>query len=98
MPRPARYWAREPMTLEGYELEGKGYFGPGEMPVFDAGFFAMPHGGSDEWAFDQFKDKAKAAGGDVSDEMLAELKNDIVRSLFQATDNVGMMDEDADYI
>ncbi|CAI8021165.1 3-chloro-4-hydroxyphenylacetate reductive dehalogenase [Geodia barretti] len=84
--------------LEGYSLEGKGYFGPGEMPVFDAAFFAMPHGASDEYAFDQFKEQAKAAGGDVSDEMLQQLKDDIVRSLFQATDNVGMMDEDADYI
>ena len=84
--------------LEGYELEGKGYFGPGEMPVFDAGFFNMPHGGTDEWAFDQFKAKAKATGGDVSDEMLEELRDGILKSMFQASDNVGMMDEDADYI
>ena len=84
--------------LEGYELEGKGYFGPGEMPVFDAGFFSMPHGGTDEWAFDRFKEQAKATGGEVSDEMLQELKEDILKSLFQASDNVGMMDEDADYI
>ena len=38
--------------LEGYELEGKGYFGPGELPVFESDFFSsMPHGNVDEWAF-----------------------------------------------
>ena len=60
--------------LEGYTLEGKGYFGPGEMPVFDAAFFAMPHGGTDEYAFETFKERARETGGEVSDEMLQELK------------------------
>ena len=33
--------------LEGYTLEGKGYFGPGELPVFDRDFFSsMPTGNS----------------------------------------------------
>ena len=29
---------------------------------------------------------------------MVELKDELVKSLFQATDNLGMMDEDADYI
>ena len=53
--------------LEGYTLEGKGYFGPGELPVFDRGFFDMPHGDTEEWAFEQFKEKAKSAGGVITD-------------------------------
>ncbi|MCY4367607.1 MAG: hypothetical protein OXE17_15485, partial [Chloroflexi bacterium] len=84
--------------LEGYTLEGKGYFGPGEMPVFDAAFFDMPHGGTDEHAFELFKQKATAAGGEVTEDMMDELKDGLVKALFQATDNLGMMDEDADYI
>ena len=67
--------------LEGYSLEGKGYFGPGEMPVFDASFFDMPHGDTDEWTFDQFKHKALAAGGQVTDEMIEEFKKEISKAM-----------------
>jgi hypothetical protein len=85
--------------LEGYTLEGKGYFGPGEMPVFDRGFFEMPHGDAEEWTFDSFKEKAIAAGGVVSDELLAEFKRDMTRALrLESADVVAMMDQDADYI
>ena len=85
--------------LEGYELEGKGYFGPGELPVFDRNFFDMPRGSSDQWAFDTFKEKARAAGGVVSDEMLSDLKEQLSDALRLGTaDVVAMMDQDADYI
>ena len=85
--------------LEGYSLEGKGYFGPGELPVFDRGFFEMPHGDASEWAFDQFKEKAIAAGGDISEEMVAELKAEVSEAVRLATgDTVAMMDQEADYI
>ena len=67
--------------LEGYTLEDKGYFGPGEMPVFDRDFFEMPRGNASEWAFDTFKQKAVAAGGVVSDELLAEFNQDMVDAL-----------------
>ena len=43
-------------------------------------------------------DEIKAAGGEVSDEMLQAFKQEVVTSMYQATDNVGMMDEDPDYI
>ena len=67
--------------LEGYILEDKGYFGPGEMPVFDRGFFEMPRGYPSEWAFESFKQKAMAAGGVVSDELLAEFKKDLAQAI-----------------
>ena len=83
--------------LEGYTLEGKGYFGPGEMPVFDAGFFSMPAGDTEEWAFQQFKDKANANGGNITDDMLEEFRAEMARGLSQSRDNMGMMEEE-DYI
>ena len=83
--------------LEGYTLEGKGYFGPGEMPVFDAGFFEMPQGDTEEWAFSQFKEKAVANGGNITDEMIEEFRAEVARGLSQSRDNMGMMEEE-DYI
>ena len=86
--------------LEGYSLEDKGYFGPGEMPVFDRGFFEMPHGDPSQWAFDSFKKKAVAAGGVISDELLAEFKEELVEGMRRSTDDVDLLgDLDAsDYV
>jgi Pyruvate/2-oxoacid:ferredoxin oxidoreductase delta subunit len=85
--------------LEGYSLEGKGYFGPGEMPVFEAGFFNMPHGNADEWAFEQFKEKAQASGGQITDEMLEQFKQQINRALgLNSGDVLTTMAEEQDYI
>jgi Pyruvate/2-oxoacid:ferredoxin oxidoreductase delta subunit len=84
--------------LEGYSLEGKGYFGPGELPVFEAGFFDMPHGNSDEWAFEQFKSKAKAASGQITDELMEEFRRGMSQALKQTSDVMVMREEDPDYI
>ena len=85
--------------LEGYTLEDKGYFGPGEMPQFDRDFFDMPHGDASEWAFDNFKEKAVAAGGVVSDELLAEFKDELSGAIRKAADDLELMGEqDADYV
>jgi ferredoxin len=85
--------------LEGYSLEGKGYFGPGELPVFEPGFFDMPRGDADEWAFEQFKAKAKASGGEITDELLEEFKGRINRALgLNSGDVLAMMAEEQDYI
>jgi Pyruvate/2-oxoacid:ferredoxin oxidoreductase delta subunit len=85
--------------LEGYTLEGKGYFGPGEMPVFEAGFFNMPHGNADEWAFEQFKEKAQASGGQITDELLEQFKEQMNRALgLNSGDVLAMMAEEQDYI
>ena len=68
--------------LEGYTLEDRGYFGPGEMPVFEREFFsAMPRGTREEWAFAKFKEKASAAGGDISDDLLQEFKEEIAEAI-----------------
>ena len=77
--------------LEGYNLEDKGYFGPGEMPVFDRGFFEMPHGNASEWAFDNFKQKAVAAGGVVSDELLAEFKQELSEAIRGENDDIELL-------
>ena len=94
--------------LEGYTLEGKGYFGPGEMPVFDRNFFEMPTGSIEDHAFDLFKKKALDAG-EVTEENTQELVKHINRGLRQVYDATEMMamvergemeelDIDADYI
>ena len=45
-------------SLEGYELEGKGYFGPGELPSFDYDFFSsLPIGTAEQYVLEQFKKK-----------------------------------------
>ena len=83
--------------LEGYEIEGKGYFGPGELPVFEREFFnSMPNGDTENWAFETLKTKATEAGG-VSDEMLQAFKADLEIGLGQSRDNLGMMEME-DYI
>ncbi len=74
--------------LEGYTLEGKGYFGPGEMPVFDRNFFEeMPRGTATQWTFETFKKKAVAAGGVVSDELLAEFKEEMAEAIKAENDD-----------
>ena len=86
--------------LEGYTLEGKGYFGPGEMPEFEPTFFSvMPHGDAGEHAFEQFKAKAKAAGGAITDDLLEQFKAEMNRVMkLNNTDVLAMMDQDQDYI
>ncbi len=86
--------------LEGYTLEGKGYFGPGELPVFENDFFStMPHGNADEYAFEQFKEKARAAGGEITDDMIEEFKAQLTRALgLNSSDVLSMMAEQQDYI
>ena len=78
--------------LEGFTLEGKGYFGPGEMPVFDREFFtSMPKGDNSQWAFETFKQKAVAAAGVVSDESLAEFKQDMIEAIRGENDDIVAM-------
>ena len=84
--------------LEGYEIEGKGYFGPGELPVFEREFFnSMPTGDTENWAFENLKKQATEAGGAVSDEMLAEFKQTLEVGMGQSRDNLAMMEME-DYI
>ena len=70
--------------LEGYTLPDRGYFGPGEMPVFDASFFDMPHGSSEDWALEQLRRHYAEAGNTLTDEMMEEFKKEIARALSAA--------------
>ena len=81
--------------LEGFTLEDKGYFGPGEMPVFDRSFFEIPHGSTSQWTFETFKQKAIKAGGVVSDELLAEFKEDMVKVIKAETTDIELLGYDA---
>jgi ferredoxin len=88
--------------LEGYTLEGKGYFGPGELPVFNQGFFDMPSGTIEDNAFAQFKEKAKAAG-EITEAMVSDLNREMHRALREvyntaATEDEMAWDIDPDYI
>ena len=70
--------------LEGYTLPDRDYFGPGEMPVFDASFFDMPHGSSEDWALEQLRRHYAEAGNTLTDEMMEEFKKEIARALSAA--------------
>ena len=82
--------------LEGYELQGMGYFGPGELPSFDTEFFRMPHGKSEDVAFEEFKGKVKAGeltDGAQRDVLLREFKKTVEKYL---TTPIKRMYEDSD--
>ncbi len=57
----------------------------------------MPHGDTEEWAFEQFKEKARSAGGVITDDLITEFKEEMARGLSQSRDNLEMMEE-VDYI
>ena len=52
------------------------------------GFFDLPRGNATEWAFDTFKQKAVSAGGVVSDELLAEFKEDLSAAIQGENDDI----------
>ena len=49
-------------NLEGYSMEGKGHFGPGELPQFDRDLFEFPHGREEDWLFHKFKERLSSKG------------------------------------
>ena len=65
-------------NLEGYELRGKGYFGPGELPHFKGKDFEFPHGTKEEWLFNEFKKKVEENGGTPNAEAV-EFANELSR-------------------
>ena len=67
-------------NLERYSIEGKGDFGPGELPTFDRRFFDFPQGREEDWLFAEFK--RKLAEGGVPDEAeLVEFANAVKETL-----------------
>jgi ferredoxin len=78
-------------NLEGYELRDKGYFGPGQLPIFNREFFKMPQGRSEDWLLLEFRDKLQETAGDVStnqDQMWTEFRTRVEKSLAKQTVDV----------
>ena len=73
-------------TLEGYTLEDKGYFGPGELPTFDPEIFDMPNGKVEDVLFEDLKLKlltnqvTEGPEGDVALRDFAHKVHDYVKS------------------
>jgi len=70
--------------LEGYAIPDKGYFGPSELPTFDAGFFKMPTGTVDQYVLEQFKGKFQEVDSVDSPEgeaLFEEFKTKLVKAL-----------------
>ncbi len=90
-------------SLEGYELEGKGYFGPGQLPTFDAEFFnSLPMGTPEEHVLEQFKGKFQDVDSIDSPEgeaMFEDFKNKLVTALDLNPDFFAAQEEDIpDYL
>ena len=72
--------------LEGFNIEGKGYFGPGELPHFDHDFFEIPHGRSEDVLFEEFKEKLnkrEIPDGPAGDQALRDFKQKVETILAQ---------------
>ena len=70
--------------LEGYEMQGLGYFGPSEMPSFDSAFFHIPEGYADQYALAQMKAKIEAGEvpeGPEGDKIWAEFIGQLEESI-----------------
>ena len=84
--------------LEGYELEDKGYSGPGELPTFDSEFFHMPMGTADEHVLAEFRNKFNQIDDPNSPEgkaLLEEFNTKLKTALALKPD---VEDDNADYI
>ena len=68
--------------LEGFSLPDKGYFGPGQMPVFAPSFFSdMPHGTTQEWAMEKLKHQFTENGNQLTDQMLDQFKTELLKAM-----------------
>ena len=88
--------------LEGYSLEDKGYFGPGELPTFDYAFFDIPRGTIEEFVLEQFKKKFAQVDSIDSPEgeaLFEEFKSRLITALGIKSDALTIADEETpDYI
>ena len=59
----------------------------------------MPHGNEYEHTFEQFKNRARAQGGEITDDLMEDFRAQLASHLSNVTtDQLVMMDQDADYI
>jgi ferredoxin len=71
-------------NLEGYTLPDKGYFGPGQLPQFNADFFRMPHGKAEDWLLIEFRDKLATLTSEErahEDDLWAEFRQKVAASM-----------------
>lgn len=88
-------------ALEGYEMPDKGYFGPGELPTFEAGFFHMPMGTADQHVLEQFKGKFNEVDSIDSPEgevLFEEFKSKLVTALGIDPDFILAEQYETDYV
>ncbi len=98
MPLPVRCWARAPTTSKVTNSRARATSAPAKCRSSSASSSrAMPHGDTEEFAFDNFRQQAMDNGGVISDEMLESFREEVARGLQQSRDNIGMMQEE-DYI
>ena len=67
-------------SLEGFEMHGMGYFGPGELPSFDTDFFHVPEGYGDLYLLKDLKSKIEAGEvpeGPEGDKVFAEFREQL---------------------
>ena len=67
-------------NLEGYSLPDKGYFPPGRLPKFEAGFFDMPMGRSEDLVMDEYRESIQEINGNHDDDKSREALWDEFRS------------------
>jgi Pyruvate/2-oxoacid:ferredoxin oxidoreductase delta subunit len=72
--------------LEGYTLPDKGYFGPGELPQFDAEFFHIPEGRLEEWVLQQLKERIQKDGDLREEEAAGEYGRQLIRAIKRPAD------------
>ncbi len=81
--------------LEGYEMRGKGYFGPGQLPTFDNQFFQIPHGRTEDMLFEDFKAElidGELPSGSDGIRILEEFKANVKHALDEAARATNPMD------
>jgi hypothetical protein len=70
--------------LEGYEMEGLGYFGPGELPRFGADFFHNPGGTAEGSLLEGLKAKIEAGQvpeGPEGDRVFQEFRTELEKAV-----------------
>ena len=80
-------------NLEGYSLKDKGYFSSGELPHFDAEFFSMPKGRTEDWLLIEFRDKLIETRDDETvdkNKLWEEFRHKVEENLAQKTTPVYM--------
>ena len=77
--------------LEGYEMRDMGYFGPGELPRFDAEFFDIPEGSAGEYLLQDMQMKiaaGKIPEGPEGDKMWREFRVELEEAIKGPKDSI----------